>query len=119
MKFKFHYRLYQKIMYVILVMSLGVNVYYFNQSEILYKIIKTNTDLNTSAKVDDVIRDIEYYDFKLKTTGVGELPPPKSDKILDVIIDKAVKGNKESNESLHDVNGSLLTDDELVKMLEN
>lgn len=85
---KINYALHRKIVYFLLVLSFGLNVYYFNEIATLRKIIRTNTDIKTDKEINEVVKDIQVYD------STGKLPDQTPSKPLDKLIDKVLENNK-------------------------
>lgn len=79
------YKYYRKIVYILLVLTFGTSIYFYNENLTLRRIIQTNTVLIDDASIDQTIREIQHYE------ATGEILRNRESKPLDNILRRVFK----------------------------
>lgn len=75
---------YYRVIHFVLIMSIGLNVYLYNNNETLEKLVLINptSGINTKEELKQIIKDEQVYE------ATGQLPDLNATKPLDKLLNK-------------------------------
>lgn len=75
---------YYRVIHFVLIMSIGLNVYLYNNNETLEKLVLINptSGINTKEELKQAIKDEQVY------KATGQLPDLNATKPLDKLLNK-------------------------------